>query len=74
MPLFYDNYFVPRGYAFVGVDMAGTARSDGCVDVGGRSDIESVKAVVDWLNGRARRVRRARATTVKADWTNGRPA
>ncbi len=24
MPLFYDNYFVPRGYAFVGVDLAGT--------------------------------------------------
>ena len=35
-PLFYDNYFVPRGYAFAAVDMAGTARSTGCVDVGGR--------------------------------------
>ncbi|MFE4582003.1 CocE/NonD family hydrolase, partial [Streptomyces chartreusis] len=53
-PLYYDNYFVPRGYAFVGVDLAGTNRSDGCVDVGGRSDILSAKAVVDWLNGRAR--------------------
>ena len=56
MPLFYDNYFVPRGYAFVGVDLAGTNRSDGCVDVGGRSDIQSAKAVVDWLNGRATRL------------------
>lgn len=54
MPLSYDNYFVPRGYAFVGVDLAGTNRSDGCVDVGGRSDIQSAKAVVDWLNGRAK--------------------
>ncbi len=54
MPLYYDNYFVPRGYAFVGVDLAGTNRSDGCVDVGGRSDIQSAKAVVDWLNGRAK--------------------
>ncbi len=54
MPLFYDNYFVPRGYAFVGVDLAGTNRSDGCVDVGGRSDVQSAKAVVDWLNGRAK--------------------
>ena len=35
-PLFYDNYFVPRGYAFVAVDLAGTARSTGCADVGGR--------------------------------------
>ena len=47
-PLFYDNYFVPRGYAFVAVDMAGTARSTGCSDEGGISDIESVKAVVEW--------------------------
>ncbi|MFE2231120.1 Xaa-Pro dipeptidyl-peptidase [Streptomyces sp. NPDC059442] len=53
-PLFYDNWFVPRGYAFVAVDLAGTNRSDGCDDVGGRSDIQSAKAVVDWLNGRAR--------------------
>ncbi|MFI8962158.1 Xaa-Pro dipeptidyl-peptidase [Streptomyces sp. NPDC053493] len=54
LPLFYDNYFVPRGYAFAAVDLAGTSRSDGCDDVGGRSDIQSAKAVVDWLNGRAR--------------------
>ncbi|WP_374109061.1 Xaa-Pro dipeptidyl-peptidase [Streptomyces sp. CC228A] len=72
-PLFYDNYFVPRGYAFVAVDLAGTNRSDGCVDVGGRSDILSAKAVVDWLNGRARGyttrtgTRPARAT----GWTTG---
>ncbi|OIJ88869.1 Xaa-Pro dipeptidyl-peptidase [Streptomyces sp. MUSC 14] len=73
MPLFYDNYFVPRGYAFVGVDLAGTNRSDGCVDVGGRSDIQSAKAVIDWLNGRARAyTSRTGTQTVKATWTNGR--
>ncbi|MBL1085979.1 Xaa-Pro dipeptidyl-peptidase [Streptomyces actinomycinicus] len=73
MPLYYDNYFVPRGYAFVGVDLAGTSRSDGCVDVGGRSDIQSAKAVVDWLNGRARAyTSRTDGTPVKASWTNGR--
>ncbi|MFD9002698.1 Xaa-Pro dipeptidyl-peptidase [Streptomyces sp. NPDC059582] len=73
MPLFYDNYFVPRGYAFVGVDLAGTNRSDGCVDVGGRSDVQSAKAVVDWLNGRARAyTTRTGTTAVKAGWTNGR--
>ncbi|MGW0464900.1 Xaa-Pro dipeptidyl-peptidase [Streptomyces sp. NPDC003027] len=72
-PLFYDNYFVPRGYAFVAVDLAGTNRSDGCDDVGGRSDVQSAKAVVDWLNGRARGYtsrtghERARATT----WSTG---
>ncbi|MFD5818073.1 Xaa-Pro dipeptidyl-peptidase [Streptomyces sp. NPDC127038] len=73
MPLFYDNYFVPRGYAFVGVDLAGTDRSDGCVDVGGRSDIQSAKAVIDWLNGRAKGyTSRTGTTTARATWTNGR--
>ncbi|MEV0171612.1 Xaa-Pro dipeptidyl-peptidase [Streptomyces sp. NPDC050803] len=74
MPLFYDNYFVPRGYAFVGVDLAGTNRSDGCVDVGGRSDIQSAKAVVDWLNGRAKGYT-TRTGTTRANatgWTNGK--
>ncbi|MFD5945347.1 Xaa-Pro dipeptidyl-peptidase [Streptomyces collinus] len=73
MPLYYDNYFVPRGYAFVGVDLAGTNRSDGCVDVGGRSDVQSAKAVVDWLNGRAKAyTSRTGGTRAKAGWTNGR--
>ncbi|WP_371655705.1 MULTISPECIES: Xaa-Pro dipeptidyl-peptidase [unclassified Streptomyces] len=73
MPLFYDNYFVPRGYAFVGVDLAGTNRSDGCVDIGGRSDIQSAKAVVDWLNGRARGyTTRTGSQRASAGWTNGR--
>ncbi|WP_189874226.1 Xaa-Pro dipeptidyl-peptidase [Streptomyces bluensis] len=73
MPLFYDNYFVPRGYAFVGVDLAGTNRSDGCVDVGGPSDIRSAKAVVDWLNGRAEGyTTRTGTARAEATWTNGR--
>ena len=71
-PLFYDNYFVPRGYATVLVDLAGTDRSDGCVDVGGTSDIRSAKAVVDWLNGRAKGYSaRAGGHSVTAGWTNG---
>ncbi|MFD7894802.1 Xaa-Pro dipeptidyl-peptidase [Streptomyces sp. NPDC059743] len=71
-PLYYDNYFVPRGYAFVAVDLTGTSRSDGCVDVGGRSDIQSAKAVVDWLNGRARGYgSRTGTERVRADWTTG---
>lgn len=73
MPLFYDNYFVPRGYAVVGVDLAGTNRSDGCVDVGGRSDVQSAEAVVDWLGGRGTAYT-TRTGTERADagWTNGR--
>ncbi|MGW1277735.1 Xaa-Pro dipeptidyl-peptidase [Streptomyces tsukubensis] len=72
-PLYYDNYFVPRGYAFVAVDLAGTSRSDGCVDVGGRSDVLSAKAVVDWLNGRARGyTTRTGTDRARADWSTGR--
>ncbi|GAA2926973.1 hypothetical protein GCM10020221_23630 [Streptomyces thioluteus] len=71
-PLYYDNYFVPRGYAVVLVDLAGTNRSDGCVDVGGRSDVRSAKAVVDWLNGRARGYgSRTGGTPVTAGWSTG---
>ncbi len=71
-PLFYDNYFVPRGYATVLVDLAGTNRSDGCVDVGGRSDIRSARAVVDWLGGRGRAyTARTGGKPVTAGWSNG---
>src|SRR4051794_9146093 len=70
MPLFYDNYFEPRGYAMVEVDMAGTARSTGCADEGARSDIDSVKAVIDWLNGRAK-AEDINGKPVTADWANG---
>ncbi|WP_435172342.1 Xaa-Pro dipeptidyl-peptidase [Actinacidiphila sp. bgisy145] len=71
-PLYYDNYFVPRGYAVVLVDLAGTNRSDGCVDVGGASDITSAKAVIDWLGGRATAyTTRTGTTTAQAGWSNG---
>ncbi|MFI7538377.1 Xaa-Pro dipeptidyl-peptidase [Streptosporangium sp. NPDC049376] len=70
-PLFYDNYFVPRGYAVLNVDMNGTTRSDGCPDGGGRADVLGGKAVVDWLNGRAV-ARREDGTPVAADWTTGK--
>lgn len=70
-PLFYDNYFVPRGYAYVAVDMAGTSRSTGCVDQGGASDIVSAKAAVDWLNGNATATY-ADGSPAVADWSNGK--
>ncbi|WP_197371992.1 Xaa-Pro dipeptidyl-peptidase, partial [Streptomyces clavuligerus] len=71
-PLYYDNYFVPRGYGYIAVDLTGTSRSDGCIDVGGASDVQSAKAVVDWLNGRADGYT-SRTGTVRASaaWSNG---
>ena len=69
-PLFYDNYFVPRGYAFAAVDFNGTSRSTGCGDVGGREEILGTKAVIDWLNGRGSAAY-ADGTPARADWTTG---
>jgi X-Pro dipeptidyl-peptidase len=70
-PLYYDNWFVPRGYAFAAVDAAGTGRSTGCGDVGGREEILAVKAAIDWLNGRAPGFH-ADGTSATAGWSTGR--
>ncbi|MEO3797540.1 Xaa-Pro dipeptidyl-peptidase [Nonomuraea sp. B10E15] len=72
-PLFYDNFYVPRGYAVLNVDMLGTTRSEGCPDIGGKADVLGGKAVIDWLNGRARAFR-ADGSAVVADWTTGKAA
>ena len=70
-PLFYDNYFVPRGYAVVQLDMVGTHKSDGCPVTGGTPDNLSAVVAIDWLNGR-REGRDASGTPVLADWHNGK--
>jgi X-Pro dipeptidyl-peptidase len=70
LPLFYDNYFVPRGYASVAVDVLGTGRSTGCGDMGGKNEIQSVVAVIDWLNGR-NTARNLQGNQVAATWTSG---
>jgi hypothetical protein len=52
-PLFLDNYFVPRGYAYVLAQMNGTGyTTSGCPMHGGPGDIAGEKSIVDWLNGR----------------------
>src|SRR5262252_3879127 len=54
-PLFYDNYFVPRGYAYILAQMNGTAYTEsGCPMHGGPGDVAGEKSVVDWLNGRVK--------------------
>ncbi|TLQ42656.1 hypothetical protein [Streptomyces marianii] len=53
LPRYRDHCFVQCGYGFA-VDPAGTGRSDGCADVGGRFDVQSAEAVVDRPNGRTR--------------------
>ncbi|MCX6923879.1 MAG: Xaa-Pro dipeptidyl-peptidase, partial [Verrucomicrobia bacterium] len=46
--------WVPRGFAVVHSDAPGTGRSQGCVTVGGTPERLAPKAVIDWLNGRAK--------------------
>ena len=51
-PLYYDNYFVPRGYAIMLLHMVGTGFSTGCPVTGGTPDNRSAVLAIDWLNGR----------------------
>jgi X-Pro dipeptidyl-peptidase len=69
-PGWWDEYFVPRGYAIAQVEMQGTARSEGCPSIGGVEDTTSIKAAVDWLNGRAPG-QRLDGTPAAAHWSTG---
>ena len=70
-PLFYDNYFVPRGYAVVLQDMPGTRNSEGCMVLGGEAELLAAKATIDWLNGRGEAFD-GQGNPVKADWSTGK--
>ena len=65
-----DDYYVPRGYAVVLGESIGTFNSTGCPDVGAAAETLGTKAVIDWLNGRARGFDAAGAP-VTAGWTTG---
>lgn len=69
-PGWWDEYFVPRGYAIAQPEMQGTGRSFGCPTTGGVEDTISIKAVVDWLNGRAPGYYHD-GTPAVADWSTG---
>lgn len=71
MPLFYDNYFVPRGYAFAAMDSPGQGRSTGCGDLYGPADRSAVSAVLDWLDG-SRPATSDAGRSLSATWSSGR--
>ncbi|MCP3915754.1 MAG: Xaa-Pro dipeptidyl-peptidase [bacterium] len=48
------NTWVPRGFAVVHSESPGTGLSEGCPTVGGKNESLAPKAVIDWLNGRAK--------------------
>ena len=70
-PLFYDNYFVPRGYAVVLLDMVGTGNSTGCPTTGGTPSNLSAEVGIDWLNGRGPGYDKD-GNLVSASWHNGK--
>jgi len=46
--------WVPRGFAVVHSASPGTGLSEGCPSIGGENEALAPKAVIDWLNGRAK--------------------
>ncbi|MEU4834675.1 Xaa-Pro dipeptidyl-peptidase [Streptosporangium sp. NPDC023615] len=67
---YYDNYFVPRGYAVALVENLGSGRATGCPTTGLPNETAGPKAAIDWLNGRARAFD-AEGKEVKAGWSTG---
>ncbi len=67
------NTWVPRGFAVLHSEAPGTGLSQGCPTVGGSPEALAPKAVIDWLNGRARGFRSVEGEEeVLALWSTGK--
>jgi X-Pro dipeptidyl-peptidase len=65
--------WLPRGFAVVHSSSPGTGLSQGCPTVGGSNESFAPKAVIDWLNGRARGFTEVEeGEPVVADWATGK--
>jgi X-Pro dipeptidyl-peptidase len=65
--------WVPRGFIVVHSSSPGTGLSEGCPTVGGDNESLAPKAVIDWLNGRAKGYTTPDGNeTVEAYWTTGK--
>ncbi len=65
--------WVPRGFAVVHSESPGTGLSEGCPTVGGPNESLAPKAVIDWLNGRAKGFTQPRGgEEVVASWSTGK--
>lgn len=58
-------------YATVRAHSVGTGKSTGCPTVGDMAETLAAKAVIDWLNGKAKAFDGS-GEEVKADWSNGK--
>jgi X-Pro dipeptidyl-peptidase len=67
------NTWVPRGFAVVHAEGTGTGLSTGCPTTGDPFETLGPKAVIDWLNGRAKAyTAQTGGTEVSATWTTGK--
>lgn len=67
------NDWVPRGFIVIHSCSPGTGLSQGCPTVGGDNESLAPKAVIDWLNGRAKGYTSPEGDkTVDAYWTTGK--
>ena len=65
--------WVPRGFAVVHSCSPGTGRSEGCPTCGGDNEALAPKAVIDWLNGRAKGFSTVDGDEeIVADWCTGK--
>jgi len=66
--------WVPRGFAVVHSEAPGTGLSQGCPTVGGAPEELAPKAVIDWLNGRAKGYTTidGREEVVATGWSTGK--
>lgn len=65
--------WLPRGYIVVHSSSPGTGLSDGAPTVGGINESLAPKAVIDWLNGRAKGFTSREGTeTITAFWATGK--
>ncbi|AEE20672.1 X-Pro dipeptidyl-peptidase [Dokdonia sp. Hel_I_63] len=65
--------WIPRGYIVVHSSSPGTGLSEGSPTVGGDNESLAPKAVVDWLNGRAKGYKEIDSNEeVKAFWSTGK--
>ncbi|HMO13473.1 MAG TPA: Xaa-Pro dipeptidyl-peptidase [Pirellulaceae bacterium] len=69
----HTDQWLPRGYILVYSASPGTGLSQGCPTCGGDNEALAPKAVVDWLNGRARGYTEADGgELVEATWCTGK--
>lgn len=65
--------WVSRGFAVVHSESPGTGLSEGCPTTGAENESLAPKAVIDWLNGRARGFTTVDGDEqVSADWSTGK--